>query len=349
MAKTLILTTFLLFTCIISCSARFENVECLDILQDVFPAVRVYKNGSIVRFFPEDFVEPAPNGDPQRGVRYKDVIIDEDRNVSARIFLPTVIRQPGRLLPVLIYYHGGGFTTGSPSSSTYTNYVSSVVARANVVAVSVGYRLAPEFRQPIAYNDAWVALKWVFAHAQSHGGRGPEPWLRDYGDFNRAYVGGDSAGGNIAHNTVLRAGIERASRIFVQGLFLNSPNFWGSTRIGGEEKRYDEVVFRNNLWLLVYPNVPATFDFPAINPSLDPNIHRLRATKLLLYVGGEDILRDRGILYVDTLRKSRWGGSIQFYEVPGEGHVFDILNPDKDKARRMLDVVVSFISSGNAI
>ncbi|XP_051137474.1 2-hydroxyisoflavanone dehydratase-like [Andrographis paniculata] len=345
MAKTLILTTFLLFTCIISCSAD----ECHDILQDFYPDLRIYRNGSLVRFRTEEFVMPFPDGDPKTGVRSKDVIIDEARNLSARIFMPVDIPHPWKKLPVLIYYHGGGFISGSPFSPTYTNYVSSVVARANAIAVSVNYRLAPEFRQPIGYEDAWVALKWVFSHAQSHGARGPEPWLREYGDFHRAYVGGDSAGGNIAHNTVLRAGIERASRIFLQGIFMNAPNFWGSTRIGGEEKRYEWVVTRSYLWLLVYPNVPATFDFPAINPSLDPNIHRLGAKKLLLYDGGEDVLVDRARLYEETLRKSRWGGSIQFHVIPGQDHQFDINNPNTDDARRMLDIVVSFISSDNAI
>ncbi|XP_051137387.1 2-hydroxyisoflavanone dehydratase-like [Andrographis paniculata] len=349
MAKTLILTTFLLLTRIISCSADFDNVDCLDILQDVFPFVRVYRNGTIVRYLPEDFVEPSPDGDPKTGVRSKDVIIDEARNVSARIFLPADIPQPWKKLPVLIYYHGGGFTTGSPFSTTYTNYVSSIVAKGNVIAVSVSYRLAPEFKQPIGYEDAWIAIKWVFSHAPSNGWKGTEPWLQNYADFGRAFVGGDSAGGNIAHNTVMHAGLEKESGVVLEGLFLNCPNFWGSTRIGREEGMPDDVVMRNNLWLLVYPNVPATFDYPAINPSLDPNIHSLGAKKLFVYVAGEDILRDRGYLYVDTLKESLWNGSIKFFEVEGEGHVFDITNPDSDKARKMLEEVVSFVNGGNAI
>ncbi|XP_051133272.1 2-hydroxyisoflavanone dehydratase-like [Andrographis paniculata] len=326
-------------------ASKAATQTATDILHDVFPFVRVYKNGTIIRYLPEELVPPST--DPTARVRSKDVTIDHHRNISARIFVPENLKLRQNL-PILVYYHGGGFTTGSAFSKTYNTYLTSLVSKAKIVAVSVNYRLAPEHDLPIGYDDAWYALKWVFSHSRSLGGNGSEPWLRKNVDFGKGFVGGDSAGGNIAHNVVLRAGLEKKSGIVLKGLFLNCPNFWGSTRIGEEEKKPFEVVFRNRLWLLVHPNVPATFDYPATNPSLDPNIHKLGCKNLLVYVAGEDILRDRGELYVDTLNKSAWGGSIRFFDIPGEGHVFDIANPDTDNARKMLHEVALFITEDNA-
>ena len=61
--------------------------------------------------------------------------------------------------------HGGGFVIGSPFSSTYHDFVHSLVARAGVLAVTVDYRLAPEHPLPADFDDSMAALRWVAAHA----------------------------------------------------------------------------------------------------------------------------------------------------------------------------------------
>lgn len=101
-------------------------------------------------------------------------------------------RIPARLyanangpLPVLVYFHGGGFTIGSIASH---DTLCRVLARDGGCAVlSVGYRLAPEHRFPTAVDDAWDAVRWL---ANEAGG------LRL--DAQRIAVGGDSAGGTLA-------------------------------------------------------------------------------------------------------------------------------------------------------
>ena len=108
--------------------------------------------------------------------------------IHVRIYEPPA-RRP---LPVLVYFHGGGWVVGS--LDTHDGVCRELAARTPCVVVSVDYRLAPENRFPAAVEDAWAATAWVAEHAASLGG-----------DTSRIAVGGDSSGGNLAAVVALRA------------------------------------------------------------------------------------------------------------------------------------------------
>ena len=111
--------------------------------------------------------------------------------IKARLFAPN-LRSATQGLPTLVYFHGGGFTIGSIQTH---NVLCRELARIGHCAViSVDYRLAPEYRFPIATNDAWDALKWV---SESVSSLGLHP--------NALAVGGDSAGGTLAAVCALQA------------------------------------------------------------------------------------------------------------------------------------------------
>ncbi|GAV57734.1 Abhydrolase_3 domain-containing protein [Cephalotus follicularis] len=67
------------------------------------------------------------------------------------------------------YFHGGWFCIEAAFSPTYHNYLNTLVAAANIVAISVDYRRAPEHAVPIAYDDSWTALKCVASHSNGSG------------------------------------------------------------------------------------------------------------------------------------------------------------------------------------
>ena len=109
-----------------------------------------------------------------------------------------VYRPDGRPpFPGLVYYHGGGWVIGD--LDTHDSPVRALVNRARCVAVSVGYRLAPEHKFPAAVEDAFAAFRWTAAHADSLGI-----------DPTRIAVAGDSAGGNLAAVVPLMARDEPA-------------------------------------------------------------------------------------------------------------------------------------------
>ncbi|MDB5900960.1 MAG: Triacylglycerol lipase (Lipase)-like protein [Ramlibacter sp.] len=101
--------------------------------------------------------------------------------IPLRLYAPAADRP----LPVLVYFHGGGFTIGSIASH---DALCRTLATLSACAVlSVGYRLAPEHRFPTAVHDAWDAVQWLAGEAAA---------LQL--DGQRLALGGDSAGGTLA-------------------------------------------------------------------------------------------------------------------------------------------------------
>ncbi len=105
-------------------------------------------------------------------------------DVPVRLYRPLGARDDERL-PVLVFFHGGGWTIGDLDTHDVPCREFADLARCAVV--SVGYRLAPEHKFPAAFDDAVAATHWVHAHADALGI-----------DASRLAVGGDSAGGNLA-------------------------------------------------------------------------------------------------------------------------------------------------------
>nr|XP_043625997.1 probable carboxylesterase 5 [Erigeron canadensis] len=178
-----------------------------DIAKDITNFIRIYKDGHFERSYVFDVVPPGI--DPSTGVNSKQVVYSPETNMFARLYIPKNATQT-RKLPLLIFFHGGAFIVESAASSLYNNFHNLVVSEANIVVVSVEYRLAPEFKLPIAYEDSWNSIKWVEKHVN---GNGPESWLNDYVDFEKVFIGGDSAGGNITHHMAIQSGLGRLDGI----------------------------------------------------------------------------------------------------------------------------------------
>ncbi|KAK4437860.1 putative carboxylesterase 2 [Sesamum alatum] len=308
-----------------------------QILHDFPPLLRVYKDGRVERLTGLDFV-PA-SVDPATGVQSKDVVIAPEIDLSARIFLPANA-DPSKKIPLLLYFHGGGFVAESAFSHQYHKHLNFLVAEANVVAVSVNYRLAPEHPLPIAFEDSWLSLKWVASQSTD---AGHEKWIQDYADLGRVYLGGDSAGGNIAHNIAMRVGLEKLNGINLRGIFLNCPFFWGEDPILNEEKGVDMRSFTYKFLRYVCPSI-SSCDEPWINPATDEKLASLECGKVLVYVAEKDRLKDRGWYYKDSLTKSGWNGDVEVVEVKEEDHVFSVLCPDAENSLAMLKKVAAFIN-----
>lgn len=186
-----------------------------------FPGLfKVYKDGRMERYWSIDFISAGV--DTETGVQSKDVVISPAINVKARIFLPK-INGPAKKLPLLVHYHGGGFCIGSPFTSALKNFLSTLATQANVIAISIDYRLAPEHQLPIAYDDSWAGLQWIAKHSN---GNGPEPWINEYADLGRVILAGESAGGTIAHYVAVQAGAAGLPAVAIERLLIVHPYFW---------------------------------------------------------------------------------------------------------------------------
>lgn len=131
----------------------------------------------------------ALNQDPITGVRYWhdiDFVGDHIRSHTLDVIAPADTGGAGAQnpLPVYVYFHGGGWTSGDKAS--LTKYCAGQAA-GGVVVVNVNYRMAPHFHLGHVLEDANAALGWVALHISEFSG-----------DSRRIVLGGDSAGGQIS-------------------------------------------------------------------------------------------------------------------------------------------------------
>ncbi|KAJ6847692.1 putative 2-hydroxyisoflavanone dehydratase [Iris pallida] len=330
-----------------------------EVEADHMPFFRIYKSGRTERF--EVIESCPPSVDAATGVSSKDTAIldQESKGLSARLYIPTSVlaehsssqSQQRRRLPVLVYYHGGAFCCGSAFAKDIHTYLNTLVAEANIVAVSVNYRLAPEHPIPAAYEDSWLALQWVLSHASATAESGAaDGWIRDHADFEHVFLGGESAGANIAHHMAMRAGTTTAATVEhgvrVEGLVLFQPYFLQAEPTESDSIDTGMSSGLKSLWKIACPSSTDLDDDHRINPTADgaPSLSVLGCERVLVCVAERDTLRDRGRAYYERLRGCGWRGEAELYESQGEGHVFQVIKPTCDEARALTRKVGCFLN-----
>ena len=103
----------------------------------------------------------------------------EDHSLTTDIHVP----EGEGPFPILVYFHGGGWISGSPKSH---RKICHRFAEAEFLVFNVDYALAPENPFPQGFDECCESVRWVVANAEKYNG-----------DSNRLSVGGDSAGGNL--------------------------------------------------------------------------------------------------------------------------------------------------------
>lgn len=122
-------------------------------------------------------------GRPDPGVTSESrrIVARDGHQLKVRIHRP----EASEPLPLLLHFHGGGFVIGNVG--VYDPYLTTIAAAARVVVVTVAYRMAPEYRAPLAVHDCRDATAWALERADEIGARA-----------DSVGVTGDSAGGNLA-------------------------------------------------------------------------------------------------------------------------------------------------------
>ncbi|KAL9237076.1 hypothetical protein vseg_011665 [Gypsophila vaccaria] len=290
----------------------------------------ILKDGRIHVLDPRDpgsFKIPSSD-DPVTGVKTKDVIISD--MVAARLFLPPLTtRAVGGKVPLLFYAHGGGFCMYSPFSVDYTRLLTNYVAKFNVVAVSIAYRLFPACPGG-CYEDSWAGLQWVASHGDPESEifklEKHEPWISDYSDLRRIFLGGDSGGANISHammRNIRKQGLNAKTKI--EGMILVHPYF------GDNDKQ----------WMRMCPDNEGPND-PRMKPALE-DLAVLDCDRVLVFLAEIDFLRAAGVRYVEELKKSGWNGTLEVVENKGRKHNFHISDYMDEEAILIDQRIKSFI------
>jgi len=90
---------------------------------------------------------------------------------------------------------------------------------------------------------------------------------------------------------------------------------------------------------------PGGVDNPMLNPMGPgaPSLAGLGCRKALVCVAGKDNLRERGVRYYESVKKSGWEGKIEFYEEEEEDHVYHIHHPQSQNSRKMIKRLATFL------
>ncbi|MGO9156179.1 alpha/beta hydrolase [Mycobacterium sp.] len=155
----------------------------LKTLLDAFPLTFTAADGVEVARERLRLLKAPPQMLPDLRIEERTVGYGDLTDIPVRIYWPPMAAHDN--LPVVVFYHGGGWCIGD--LETHDPVARAHAVEAEAIVVSVDYRLAPEHPFPAGIDDSWAALRWVGEHAAELGG-----------DPDRIAVAGDSAGGNIS-------------------------------------------------------------------------------------------------------------------------------------------------------
>ncbi|MEO6361829.1 MAG: alpha/beta hydrolase [Caldimonas sp.] len=207
--------------------------------------------------------------------------------IALRLYRPSLRGAASAALPVLVYFHGGGWTIGD--LDTHDVLCRQLANGSGCAVVSVDYRMGPEHRFPAGSDDCLAATYWIARHAETLGL-----------DASRLAVGGDSAGGNLAAVVALLARDAGDLPVAFQLLIYPATDQrFGQASHQGNGKGYlleSETIryYHDNY----FGDTSNDLDWRA-SPLLHGDLSRLPPA--LVLTAGFDPLRDEGLQYADAL------------------------------------------------
>lgn len=248
------------------------------------------------------FCEFSGEIDPE--CQTEDRIIDwEGCHVPVRVYYPGGEDIPASP-PVVLFFHGGGWSLGDVAS--YDSLVRSLCVLSRAIYISVDYRLAPEHKYPAGLNDCIAVTEWLLGGGADIGG-----------DTSRVAVMGDSAGGNLA--TVVAYKINSLQKNLIKVQFLLYPVMDNSRP---HEYYPSRMTSGNGEYLLSRDAIDAALDWylspkdnrldPAISPTRQEDLSSVPPT--VIVVGGYDPLLDEAKKYHDRLKTSGMASILKSYD-----------------------------------
>jgi len=248
--------------------------------------------------------------------------------IPIRVFRPEGVERP----PILVFFHGGGFVIGS--IATHDRECRFLAEGAGALVVSVDYRLAPEHPAPAASDDCLAALRWVADHADELGA-----------DGGRIAVAGDSAGGNLAAVTSIRARDEGGPALAFQLLVYPVVDMTPTM----ENPTYDSMLENAEGYFLTLDDM-LFFSDCYLPEGVDRSHHHLspiHAESLaglppaLVLTCGYDPLRDQGVAYAKALADA--GVEVAHSNYEGGIHAVMSMAAVTDIGRRFMDEAIAAV------
>ena len=240
-------------------------------------------------------------------VPFQDVAEVRDVSLTGEHVIPARLYRPASgTLPLLVYFHGGGWVVGSVALSD--NFCRALANASRCAVLSVEYRLAPEHPYPAAADDAYAATRWASEHADELGV-----------DPSKLAVGGSSAGGNLAAVVSLMARDRGAPKIALQWLHVPvmDADFTRASYAANGEGMGLTRAGMQWFWRHYAPDVARRRE-PYASPLRADDLRGLPTA--IFTIAECDPLRDEGAAYAERLRAA--GVPVTYVEYPGMVHGF---------------------------
>ena len=252
---------------------QFKDAPPMDYVNTPVPEIRKLM----------DHMAFPPGNLPMHEVRELSIPGGDGQAMKLRLYRPSTAQSA----PVMVYFHGGGWCIGT--LDTHDNLCRHLARITGMNVVSVDYRLAPEHVFPAALDDAYAATRWVADHAAELSC-----------DACQLMVAGDSAGGNLAIATCLRAKEDGWKGIAQQLLFYPVCD---SRMDAPSHALYAQMPILTReamaaMWRHYHPGVPA---HPLASIMQYPDVAALPPA--VLVTAELDILRDEGEDFVKRLQQ----------------------------------------------
>ncbi|XP_074335956.1 carboxylesterase 1-like [Apium graveolens] len=263
----------------------------------------------------------------------EDITFNKSNKTGVRLYIHQKALEStssSELLPVFVYFHGGGFIIGSPASPVYHNFCSFIAVELPALIVSVDYRLGPEHRLPAAYHDCVDALQWIKT--------APHEWLKKFGDLSNCYIMGASAGANIAYHIPAFLRDVDLMPLKIKGMILIHPFFSGTKRTESELRLVDDqvlpLIVNDMTWDLSLPD-GSDRDHEYCNPTVESELSacdwiKKAGWRVLVKGCGGDPLIDRQMGLVKWMQQQKIEVVSKFDE--GGCHIIELIDPSNAKA-----------------
>lgn len=253
-----------------------------------------------------------------------EVPVRDGAQIPVRIYRPS----NGKNLKTIVFYHGGGFVLRNLDS--HDDLCRRIAKKTNALVVSVGYRLAPEYKFPIPVFDCYDALLWAETNSSDFGG-----------NPNDLVVMGDSAGGNLATVVCLLARDETGPNISKQVLIYPCLD---------ARLKYPSIDELKNGYLLTKEMMKWFVDHYAKTPEdvLNPLMSPLLAESLsdlppaFVSTSDHDPLKDEGQDYYHKLIAA--GNKAVFKEYKNTVHAFANMPRISKQANVLVDDIAAFLT-----
>ncbi|MFW1736795.1 MULTISPECIES: alpha/beta hydrolase [unclassified Acinetobacter] len=234
-------------------------------------------------------------------------------SVYARHYHPA----PNKKLPMIVFYHGGGFVVGSVD--THDEVCRLIAAHSKVQVLSIEYPLAPEVGPRDLIQSCEDALAWVYQNRRQF------KILK-----NRIAVAGDSAGGNISAVVAQRT----VNTVFApQAQFLIYPAVDFKSRHPSFFAYKDGLVLTGSDIDYVTDYYATRFNMALDDPIISPTNGQLKKlAPAFVVTAGHDLLHDEGKIYAYKLRQN--GVKVHYQDYEDQTHGFINLTPVSRKAKK---------------